>query len=215
MISCLHDTKKGEIRLSEFATHLYSGRAYTSEEIISFSQSPATHFAQIDKEMQFHEGVKHIQVSCLTQDEFDIFVRKYADNYESIYFFQNPKVKDLSALSCLRNVKYLLFYNFRAAKQLWDMSNNASLKGILISESKGLVYDISAIANAPALEEVLLFSNMDRKYTVKTLEPIMASKTLKRVMLECKTENGDFEPSEFSHLEVFKYRVDGHRNYHY
>lgn len=201
--------------MSEFATHLYSGRAYTSEEIISFSQSPTTHFAQIDKEMQFHEGVKHIQVSCLTQDEFDAFVRKYADNYESIYFFQNPKVKDLSSLACLRNVKYLLFYNFRVAKQLWDMSNNASLKGVLISESKGLIYDISAIANAPALEELLLFSNMDRKYTVKTLEPIMANKTLKRVMLECKTESGDFEPSEFSHLEVFKYRVDRHRNYHY
>ncbi len=79
--------------MSEFATHLYSGRAYSSEEIISFSQSPATNFAQIDKEMQFHEGVRHIQVSCLTQDKFDVFVRKYADNYKSISFFQNPKVK--------------------------------------------------------------------------------------------------------------------------
>lgn len=201
--------------MSEFFTHLYSGRAYTAKETISFSQSPTTHFSEIDKEMQFHKGVKHIQVSCLTQYEFDTFVKEYADKYESIYFFQNPKVKDLSALADLHNVKYLLFYNFRLAKQLWDMSHNDSLKGILVSESKNMIYDISAIANAPALEELLLFSNMDRKYTVQTLEPIKANKTLKRVMLECKTENGDFEPNNFSHLEVFKYRVDRHRNYRY
>ena len=61
--------------MSEFIAHLYSGRAYTSEEIISFSQSPMTHFADIDKEMQFHKDVKHIQVSCLTQTEFDIFLK--------------------------------------------------------------------------------------------------------------------------------------------
>ena len=45
--------------MTEFMTHLYSGRGYTSEEIISFSQSPATHYADIDKEMQFHKGAKH------------------------------------------------------------------------------------------------------------------------------------------------------------
>lgn len=201
--------------MSEFIAHLYSGRAYTSEEIISFSQSPMTHFADIDKEMQFHADAKHVQVSCLTQNEFDVFVGKYADRYESIYFFQNPKVKDLSALAQLRNVQYLLFYNFRSAKLLWDMSQNVSLKGILISESKNLIYDLSAIANASALEEILLFSNMNRKYTVKTLEPVKASKSLKRVMLDCKTENGDFDPAEFVHLDVFQYRVDQYRNFQY
>ena len=201
--------------MSEFIAHLYSGRAYTSEEIISFSQSPMTHFADIDKEMQFHADAKHVQVSCLTQNEFDIFVGKYADRYESIYFFQNPKVKDLSALAQLRNVQYLLFYNFRSATRLWDMSQNVSLKGILISESKNLVYDLSAITSAPALEEFLLFSNMNRKYTVKTLEPVKASRSLKRVMLDCKTENGDFDPAEFAHLDVFQYRVDQYRNFQY
>lgn len=201
--------------MSEFTTQLYSGRAYTSNETISFSQSPLTHLSDVHQEMQFHKGIKHIQVSCLTQYEFDVFVKEYADNYESIYFFQNPKVKDLSALACLHNVQYLLFYNFRAAKQLWDMSDNALLRGILISESKNMVYDISAVASAPALEELLLFSNLDRKYTVRTLEPIRVNKTLKRVMLECKTENVDFDPSMFSHLEVFKYRVDKYRNYRY
>lgn len=201
--------------MNEFVTHLYSGRVYTSEEIISFSQSPTTHFADVDKEMQFHKNPKHVQVSCLTQDEFDVFVTKYADRYDSIYFFQNPKVKDLSALAQLRKVQYLLFYNFRSAKQLWDMSQNVSLKGIFISESKNLVYDISAIAKAPSLEEFLLFSNMNRKYTVQSLESIQESHTLKRVTLDCNTEDGAFTPDAFSHLDVFQYRVYQYRNFQY
>ena len=201
--------------MSEFETHLYSGRAYTSEETISFSQSPTTHFADISKEMQFHKNVRHVQVSSLTQEEFDTFVKEYADNYESIYFFQNPKVKDLSALAGLRNVKYLLFYNFRSAKHLWDMSGNSSLKGILISESKQLVYDISSITTAPVLEELLLFSNMNRKYTVKSLDPLKACKAMKRVMLVCNTESGKFDPCEFADLALFQYRVDKLRNFTY
>ncbi|MGM9680163.1 MAG: hypothetical protein ACI3XR_01515 [Eubacteriales bacterium] len=165
--------------------------------------------------MQYHKSVKHIQVSCLTQEEFDLFVREYADQYASIYFFQNSKVRDLSALSCLKNVEYLLFYNFRMAKQLWDMSQNIGLKGIFISESKNMVYDLSPIAKAPALEELLLFSNTDQKYVVRSLSPLNECRTLKRVMLECNTEQRDFDPADFRHLEVFKYRVDRHRNFRY
>lgn len=201
--------------MNSFITQRYSGRAYTAEESISFSNSPNTHFADIKKEMQYHSGVKHIQVSCLTQKEFDTFVGTYADNYESIYFFQNTQIKDLSALSALRNVKYLLFYNLHAARHLWNMKNNISLKGLYINESKNLIYDIAPIAEAPSLEELLIFSNLNRKYTIQTLEPLKGHPTLRRVMLDCKTENGDFNPSEFSHLEYFQYRVDQHKNYRY
>lgn len=199
--------------MSDFKINIFSyyGRKYTSEETISFSQCPLESFPTVSKEMQFHLKVKNVQVSCLTQAEFDEFVLNYADNYESIYFFQNPKVKDLSALSKLKNVKYLLFYNFRLAKQMWDMSNNLSLKGLFFSESKNIVYDISAISNAPALEEFVIWSNMNSKYTVKSLEPIKCCNTLKRVEIDCKTENQDFEPNEFSQLDYLSYRVDRRR----
>lgn len=165
--------------------------------------------------MQFHQNVSHVQVSNLTQHEFDEFVLKYGDSFKSIYFFQNTMVKDLSALEKLKNVEYLLFYNLRTAKSLWNMSSNNSLKGIFISESKKMCCDLSPLPTAPSLEEVLLFSTMDRKYTVKSLEPLKNCKNLKRVMLECNTEDHLFVPDDFSHLEVMKYRVDKHRNYKY
>ena len=121
--------------MSQFISHLYSGRAYSSEEIISFSNNPLMHFADVDKEMQFHKDVSHVQLSNLTQSEFDKFVLEYGDNFKTIYFFQNTQVRDLSALGKLKNVEYLLFYNLRAAKSLWNMSNNNRLKGIFISAS--------------------------------------------------------------------------------
>lgn len=122
-------------------------------------------------------------------------------------------MKDLSALENLRNVEYLLFYNMRAAGSLWNLTNNKSLKGIFFSNSKKLCYDLSPLSDAPVLEEVLLCGNLDRKYTVKSLEPLKKCKNLKRVMLYCNTEDRLFEPTDFSHLEVVKYWVDGLRNH--
>ncbi len=199
--------------MSEFNTHLYSGRTYTSDETIYFN--PRIAIADFDREMQLRMGVSHVQASGLSQEEFDLFVNKYADNYKSIYFFQNTKIKDLSALSKLKNVEYLLFYNLRGAKALWDMSGNVSLKGLLITESKNLIYDLSLLQSAPLLEEVLLFSNMNRKYIVKSVEPLKHCLKLKRAFIVFNTEQGDFNPEDFSSLEVFKYQVDRKRNFTY
>lgn len=194
--------------MCEFVTQLYSGRSYSSEETISFSKSPHTHYADVDKEMQFHQNANYVIVSNLTQSEFDRFVLKYGNKYQSIYFFQNTQVTDLSALETLNNVEYLLFYNLRTAKSLWNMNKNSNLKGILISDCKKMCYDLSPLSSAPSLEEVLLFSSMNRKYTVKSLEPLKNCKNLKRAMIECNTEDQLFAPNDFLHLDIFKYQVD-------
>ena len=199
--------------MSNFNLYRYTGRCYSAEENISFSLSPQTNLPDVDQEMAFHLNVDHVQVSCLTQAEFDAFATKYADRYKSIYFFQNPKVKDLSALSLLRNVEYLLFYNLRSATGLWDMSRNTSLKGIFLGETcRKMVSDLSPVAQAPALEELTIISPMGSKYTVRSLSPLLQCRTLKRVSLDCNTENRDFDPADFSHLECFGYSVDKKRS---
>lgn len=199
------------MRESGFELHKYSGRAYTADEIISFSQSPLTHFADVDREMAFHTGARHVMVSSLTQSEFDAFVSRYGDRFQSIYFFQNPKVRDLSALAGLHHVEYLLFYNLRAATGLWDMRGNAGLKGLMFSDSKRLIYDLTPLSSAPALEELLLFSRMDHKYPVRSLEPVRRCPNLRRVWLECNTDARNFDPAGFAGYELFYYRVDGKR----
>lgn len=200
--------------MSEFELHKYSGMAYESNQIITFSENPSRALPDIDEEMKFHVGVSSVQVSNLTQKEFDYFVVNYGDNYESIYFFQNTKVKDLSALSQLKKVKYLLFYNIRGAG-LWDMHQNEGLLGIMISASKKMLYDLEQLQHAPNLEELLLFSTMFNKYPVKTITPLRNCQKLKRLFMEFNTEDKSFVPEEFDFLNEFKYQCDRKRNFTY
>ena len=65
--------------MSNFNLYRYSRRCYSAEESISFSLSPQTNLPDVDREMAFHLNVDHVQVSCVTQAEFDAFVTKYAD----------------------------------------------------------------------------------------------------------------------------------------
>ena len=168
----------------------------------------------VDDEMKFHVGVSSVQVSNLTQKEFDYFIENYGDNFESIYFFHNTKVKDLSALSKLRKVKYLLFYNVRG-NSLWDMSQNEGLRGIMISNCKKMLYDLEPLQFAPNLEELLLFSSMFNKYLVKTISPLKNCKMLKRLFIDFNTEDKSFLPEYFDFLDEFKYQCDRKKNFTY
>ena len=200
--------------MSEFELHKYSGMAYESNQIITFSENPSIALSDVDEEMKFHVGVSSIKVCNLTQEEFDYFITNYGDNYESIYFFHNQKVKDLSALSKLKKVKYLLFFNVRATA-LWDMSENENLKGIMISDSKKMLYNLEQMQYAPNLEELLLFSSMFNKYPVKTITPLKNCKKLKRLFMEFNTEDKSFLPEEFDFLDTFKYQCDRKKNFTY
>ncbi len=200
--------------MSEFELHRYSGMAYESNQIITFSENPLQALPDIDEEMKYHTDVSSVEVNNLTQKEFDYFIEKYGDGFESIYFFHNTKVKDLSALSKLKRVKYLLFYNVRGTA-LWDMRENESLKGIMISESKKMLYDLEQLQYAPNLEELLLFSAMFNKYPVKTIAPLKSCKKLKRLFMEFNTEDKSFCPEDFDYLDVFHYQCDRKRNFTY
>ena len=196
--------------VSEFILHQYTSRAYTAAESIDLGDVRHS-LSDLDEEMQYHTGAKHIQISNPSQEQFEHFVLRYADRYDTIYFFHGRRIRDLSALSGLKNVRCLLFYSCGAQK-LWDMRSNLSLRGLFISDSKRLIYDLQPLVNAPALEEVIQLLSMYSKYTVKSVEPLMACTTLKRAALEFNTENRDFDPSVFGNLEALDYQVDRKRN---
>ena len=197
--------------MSEFELHKYAGMAYESRQIITFSANPSMALPDVDAEMKFHAGVSSVQVTNLTQKEFDHFVSNYGDDFESIYFFQNSKVKDLSALARLRKVKYLLFDNVRG-NGLWDMGQNEGLRGIMICGSKKMLYDLRPLESAPNLEELLLLSTMSGKYPVKTIAPLSSCRKLKRLWIEFNTDDSSFLPEEFDFLDVFQYQCDRKRN---
>ena len=194
-----------------FKLHAFSGRAYSAAEYITFGNKRLA-LSDLDAEMQHHKGVSHIMVCNPTQEEFDQFVTKYADQFASIYFFHMRKVKDLSPLSTLQHVQWLLFYNTHA-ESLWNMQGNLALRGVMLAESRKIVYNLDPLADAPLLEEVILLSSMDRKYTTRTLAPLLQCRCLRRAMVELNTENKDFRPEDFSHLDTFQYQVGRKRNF--
>ena len=200
--------------MSKFELHKYSSMIYEPKQIIDFSENTVSSLHDIDAEMKFHTGISAIEVCNFTQKEFDYFIENYGDNFESIYFFQNTNVKDLSALSKLKKVRYLLFYNVRGSS-LWDMSENESLTGIMISDSKKMINDLDQLQFAPNLEELLLFSSTFSKYPVKTISPLKNCKKLKRLSIEFNTEDKSFFPEEFDFLDEFKYQCDKKRNFMY
>ena len=112
----------------------------------------------------------------------------------------------------MRKVKYLLFYNVRG-NSLWDMSPNESLKGIMISDSKKMIYILDQLQFAPNLEELVLCSSIFNKYPVKTIAPLKACKNLKRLYMEFNIEDSSFLPEEFDFLDSFKYKCDRKKNY--
>ena len=63
-----------------------------------------------------------------------------------------------------------------------------------------------------SLDTLRYIMALSEKYTVHTLSPLLQCRTLRRVMLDCNTENRDFAPTDFTHLEHFLYRVDRKRN---
>lgn len=196
--------------MSDFILHQYTSRAYTAAESIDLGDARRS-LPDLDVEMQYHTGVKHIQISNPSQAQFDHFVQHYADRYDTIYFFHGRRIRDLSALAGLKNVRCLLFYSCGAG-ELWNMRDNQLLRGLFISDSKRLIYDLQPLAAAPALEEVILLSSMFSKYTVKSIGPLTACPALKRAALVFNTENRDFDPAAFGDLEVLDYQVDRKRN---
>ena len=200
--------------MSEFELHRFSGMVYEANQIIKFSGQKSASLPDFDEEMKRHTGVSSVQVSHLTQQEFDYFIEKYGDAYESIYFFGNPMVKDLSALAKLKEVKYLLFWNVRGTG-LWNMAGNTNLRGIMISDSKRMLHYLEQLRYAPNLEELLLFSSEFRKYPVKSIAPLKKCRKLKRLHMEFNTEDQSFTPEDFGFLDVFRYQCDRKRNFTY
>lgn len=200
--------------MRKFELHKYSGMAYDDAQIISFAREEPVTLSDLHEKMKHCTGISSVQVTNLTQEAFDEFVNKYGDTFESIYFFHNTKVKDLSALSQLKKVKYLLFYNIRG-QALWDMQFNESLKGIMIRDSKKTLYDLNPLSSAPELEELILLSSMFQKYPVKTIAPLGNCRKLKRLFMDFNTEDKSFRSEDFEFLDVFQYQCDRKRNFTY
>jgi len=133
-------------------------------------------------ELKNYPKVKQLHITGLKQKDFDYFVERYADDYDFIYFFKCPLIKDLSKLSKLSNVKYISFYWNNKADRLWDMSKNKNLKGIFINDMSKLC-NLKDIESGASLNEFHISGGMWKNAKIETLRPIGTLKNLEYLSL--------------------------------
>lgn len=187
----------GDVEINDYEWNVskFSGHKYTSEQLLFHTRYSAKNKTftkeDIDFEMQFHKNVSLIQVSGLNQESFDHLIDKYGYQFKSIYFFGCQNVKDLSALSKLQKIEYILFYWLRQSDKLWDMSNNHNLKGIQISGAKRIMLNLGLMASAPNLEEIRLNGGTEENHNIQDLNIFTECKNLKRLSLQGLTLTHD------------------------
>lgn len=90
-----------------------------------------TTIEDIDK-LKDYENIDQVIISGLRQNTFEYFIKTYGDRIKDIYFCKNKFIEDFSPLGDLKNIEFISFFGNQRAVDLWDMSNNKSMKGLSI-----------------------------------------------------------------------------------
>ena len=137
-------------------------------------------------EIRQHPAATKIVLSGLRQNTFDYFVENYARQFEVIHFWKCPLVEDLSMLSGLEKVKYVLFFFNQRATRLWDMTNNEAMVGLSLDDFSRM-HTLDDIPSAPSLEEFHVGNKVWTKQILESLKPLSFCKTVKNLSFSAKT----------------------------
>lgn len=116
-----------------------------------------------------HPEVELVRITGLRQDTFAYFIQTYGRQLRAIEFFKNKLVEDWSLLGTLPKLEYVYWFHNQRIERLWDMSGNAALKGLCISDFSRL-HSIEGIQAAPALQ---YFSFQDAIWNTSEVESFL------------------------------------------
>jgi hypothetical protein len=149
--------------------------------------------AEID-EIRSRPTAREISISGLRQDTFEYLVATYGPRFRVLNFWKCPLVESLARLGGLPGVEYVTWYWNQRVVRLWDMSGNASLKGVALRDFSRL-HGLDGIERAPALEELLVGDAIWTKFGVDSLEPLAHCRSLRWLSLAFKKiRDGRIEP---------------------
>lgn len=202
----------GDIEINEYEWNVskFSGHQYTAEQLLFNTRRTTKNGTMTRDDIDFemhHKSTSIIQVSGLTQESFDYFINSYGEQFKSIYFFGCKEIKDLSVLSQLHKLEYILFYWIRQADVLWDMSRNDNLRGLQINDASKIMRNLGMIASAPKLEEIRLGGSIETNQKIQALDIFSECEKLKRLsLLGLTLTKNDVEPlTRISNLEILDF----------
>lgn len=132
-----------------------------------------------------YPSAEKIIMSGLKQEVFEYFIDNYAQQFKVIYFWKCPHVSDLSKLSKLVKVEYLLWFWNQRASTLWNMESNIKLKGICI-EDFTKVRTLDQLASSKSLEQLIFSDKVWVTSSLNSLEPLKKCLSLKYVYFTLK-----------------------------
>ena len=128
---------------------------------------------QIDAIRQYPDA-KSIIISGLEQKTFEYFISEYGNQFQSISFWKNKSVENLSMLSELEHIEFITYFFNQKVTKLWDMRKNKKLKGLQIDDFTRL-HTIDEIEYAPALEVFNIGNAVWSKMKIESFKPVAKS----------------------------------------
>lgn len=170
-------------------------------------------YDQIDSIRDFPDS-KSIIISGLKQDTFEYFINTYGKQFQSITFWKNKGVLDLSALSLLSDIEYISYFFNQKASKLWDMTNNKKLVGLSLTDFSKL-HSLAGIEKAGNLEYFDIGNRVEARMEIESFKPIVNTNIKhfswsgKKVqdndfgcLVHSKIEELDIGPTQFTLLEL-------------
>lgn len=148
-----------------------------------------------------YPNIDEIIVIGLNQECFEYFIKNYGQQFKVINFFRN-EFNDISLLSSLKKLEYIVLLENNNVTKLWNMTDNENLKGIAIYDYNSL-HDLDLINTATnnLIEFVFGQYNIINSY-VESLKPLRNLK-LTNLALEIKSiKDNDINP--FTKIKTLK-----------
>ena len=130
--------------------------------------------SEIDKLDDFSD-ISKVRISGLKQRTFEYFISKYGERLCYIDFWKNKFIEDFSCLGNYPNFKYISFFHNQRATNLWDMSKNTNLTGLVLNDFTRLK-KLDGIETAPSLKYLVFGDAIWNKNTLSDIEVLKKSK---------------------------------------
>lgn len=140
--------------------------------------------------LQDAPGIKKIRIIGLNQELFDYFINNYAQNYESIFLHQCPRIHDWSAFESLPEIKSIRIYWNQKATSFWNFSKNPQLTRFQF-EDVLKISKLDELAEAKSLIELDFGNAIHSKFILKSLRPIKNLVNLKVLSFNFKKIEDD------------------------
>lgn len=153
------------------------------------------------QKMKYFSNLTKLWIETVNQNEFDTLMSLLNPNLKMLYIHE-MRVKDLTHLGSLTHVEVLsLSWNTKATS-LWDISQNTSLKSLLIKDFSK-IHEIKALQNCTNLELLDLSGGQWNPLKIDSLESLRSLHNLKYLGLSnLSVQDQSLEP--ISHLKELR-----------